>query len=57
MQPAKSNAPLTLTSPERMKITVQNLRVSNKELENQIQTLPNEIQKIVFLQVMISAKI
>ena len=36
-QPVKANAPLTLTSPERLKATVQNLRIENKELSAKLQ--------------------
>jgi len=44
-EPAKANAPLFLTSPGRLKLTVQGLRVENKELKQEISKLQKELTK------------
>ena len=41
--PAKPNAPISMTSPERIKLTLQNHRIKNRELQARIETLQNEI--------------
>ena len=43
VSPAKPNAPISLTSPERIKLTLQNYRLENKELKAQIQSLQSEL--------------
>ena len=43
--PAKLNAPISLTSPERLKLTMQNYRIENKTLKAEIQQLQKEISK------------
>ena len=44
-EPAKPNAPVSLTSPDRLKASLQNYRIENKELKNQIYKLQNELKK------------
>jgi len=44
-EPAKPNAPVSLTSPERIKLTVQNYRIENKELKIQVVKLQNELKR------------
>jgi hypothetical protein len=44
-EPAKPNAPVTLTSPERLKLTMQNYRIENKELKNQVEKLQKELKR------------
>ena len=36
ISPAKLKAPVTLTSPERIKLTLQGLRVENKQLQEEL---------------------
>ena len=43
--PAKLNAPISLTSPERLKLTIQNYRIENKSLKLQISKLQEELSK------------
>ena len=43
--PAKLNAPIKFTSPERLKATIQTFRVENKELKNQIEEMQVEISQ------------
>ena len=42
--PAKSNAPISIASPERIKLTIQSFRQENKDLKSRIETLQAEIQ-------------
>ena len=42
--PAKTKAPITLTSPERMKLTVQELRSENKFLHSELEKIQSELQ-------------
>jgi len=42
-EPAKANAPLSLTSPDRLKLTVKGLRIENKELKHEISKLQKEL--------------
>ena len=42
--PAKTNAPISLTSPERIKLTLQNHRIKNKELQTRIENLQQELK-------------
>jgi len=44
-EPAKPNAPISFTSPDRLKLTIQNYRIENKELKSEINKLQNEIKK------------
>ena len=44
-EPAQSNAPITLTSRERLKISLQDYRIENKELKDQIKMLQKVIDK------------
>ena len=48
-QPAKLNAPISLTSPERLKLTIQNYRLENKELQAQVEKLKNSLDKSAVL--------
>ena len=43
--PAKLKAPISLTSPERIKLTLQNYRLENKQLKEQIAIMREEISK------------
>ena len=43
-EPIKPNAPISLTSPERMKATIQTFRIQNKELEEKLAHLRQEIK-------------
>ena len=43
--PLKSKAPISLTSPERIKVAFQSYRIENKMLKSQIQNLQHEISK------------
>lgn len=42
-EPAKSNATISLTSPQQIKLTLQKYRVENKQLKGEIQKLQDEI--------------
>ena len=42
--PAKLNAPIKFTSPERVKLTMQNYRLENKELKFELSKLKEEIE-------------
>ena len=42
--PAKPNAPISITSLERIKLTIQSFRQENKDLKSRIETLQAEIQ-------------
>ena len=41
----KPKAPISLTSPERIKVTIQSYRIENKMLKSEIQNLQHEISK------------
>ena len=41
--PAKAKAPVSLTSPERLKLTLQSYRLENKQLKEEIVKLQEEI--------------
>ena len=41
--PAKPKAPISFTSPERVKLTLQNYRLENKQLKEEINNLCQEI--------------
>ena len=41
----KRKAPISLTSPERIKVTIQSYRIENKMLKSEIQNLQHEISK------------
>ena len=43
ISPAKLKAPVTLTSPERRRLTLQGLRVENKQLQEEIVNIREEI--------------
>ena len=43
--PAKLNAPISLTSPDRLKLTIQNYRFENKSLKSEIEKLNKEISR------------
>ena len=42
--PAKVKSPISLTSPARIKLTLQNYRLENKELKSEIEQMQKEIQ-------------
>ena len=44
LQPAKLNAPVKFTSPERLKLTLQNYRIENKALKSQIGEMQVELE-------------
>ena len=41
--PAKLNAPIKFTSPERLKLTIQNYRLENKVLKAEIDDMKREL--------------
>ena len=43
MEPAKSNAPISHTSSQRIKLTLQNIRLENKSLKNEIDEMKKTI--------------
>ena len=43
--PAKTNAPITQTSSERLKLTIQTYQMRNKELKMKLEKLQEEISK------------
>ena len=43
--PAKLNAPISLTTPECLKLTMQMYRIENNDLKAEIQQLQREISK------------
>ena len=43
--PLKPKAPISLMSPERIKVTIQSYRIENKMLKSEIQNLQNEISR------------
>ena len=43
--PLKPKAPISLTSPERIKVAIQSYRNDNKMLKSEIQNLQNERSK------------
>ena len=43
--PLKPKAPISLTSPERTKVTIQSYRIENKMLKSEIQNFQHEISK------------
>ena len=43
--PLKPKAPISLTSPERIKVTIQSYRIENKILKSEIQDFQHEISK------------
>ena len=43
--PLKPKAPISLTSPERIKVAIQSYRIENKMLKSEIQNLQHEISK------------
>ena len=43
--PLKPKAPISLTSPERIKVAIQSCRIENKMLKSESQNLQNEISK------------
>ena len=45
VKPAKLNAPISLTSPDRIKLTLQNHRLENKALKKEIEKLQLELKK------------
>ena len=42
--PAKAKAPVSLTSPERIKLTLRNYRLENKDLKSKIEQMQKEIK-------------
>ena len=42
--PLKPKAPISLTSTERIKVTIQSYRIENKMLKSEIQNLQHKIQ-------------
>ena len=45
LEPAKPNAPVSKTSSQRIKLTLQQYRIENKELKTKIENLKDEIAK------------
>ena len=45
MQPAKLKAPITLTSPNRLKLTIQEQRYKCADLEKQLEEMKLELEK------------
>ena len=43
--PLKPKAPISLMSPERIKVTIQSYRIEKKMFKSEIQNLLNEISK------------
>ena len=43
--PVKANAPISLTSPSRLKATIQSFRIENKQLKIELQKMSDEIAK------------
>ena len=43
--PAKLNAPISKTSSERLKLTIQSFRIENKELKEKVMELQQELSK------------
>ena len=43
--PLKPKAPISLTSPERIKVTIRSHRLENKTLKSEIKNLQHEILK------------
>ena len=43
--PAKLTAPISKTSTERLKLTIQNFRIKNKELKVKVMELQQELSK------------
>ena len=43
--PLKQKSPISLTSPEIIKVTIQSYRIENKMLNSEIQNLQHEISK------------
>ena len=41
--PLKPKAPISLTSPERIKVTIQSYRIENKILKSEIENLQHEL--------------
>ena len=46
--PAKLNAPISKTSSERLKVTIQSFRIENKELKEKVMELQQELSKSSF---------
>ena len=46
--PAKTNAPITQTSSERLKLTIQTYQMRNKELKNEASTTSRGNIKSIF---------
>ena len=46
--PAKLNAPISKTSSERLKLTIQSFRIENKELKEKVMELQQELSKSSF---------
>ena len=46
--PAKTNAPISQTSSERLKLTIQTYQMRNKELKNEAWTTSRENIKSIF---------
>ena len=44
LEPAKLNAPISLTSPDRVKLSMQNYRIENKQLNDEIKKLQQLIK-------------
>ena len=43
MFPARLNAPIKFTAPEKLKLTLQNYRIENKVLKSEIEQMRSEI--------------
>ena len=43
--PVKLNAAISKTSSERLKLTIQNFRIENKELKEKVMELQQELSK------------
>ena len=44
--PAKLNAPISKTSAERLKLTIQSFRIENKVLKEKVMELQQELSKL-----------
>ena len=44
LTPAKLHAPISLTSPERITLALQDYRLENKQLKNELESMKQEIQ-------------
>ena len=48
LEPAKPKVPISLTSPDKIKLTLQKYRIENKQLKADVENLKQELSKILF---------